>query len=117
MCCFYRLNQALHKNFEALAILQGRDTDNFWALKVHLSRCSAYLFAGHLAPPFHLFPCTIHPYALGVSIRMSRNMPFILRQGPCLHRQCRLLFYFPTDLFTSGFGLQRAVSHPPQTFL
>ena len=69
MCCFYWLNQALHKNFKALAILQGRDTDSFWALKAHLSRCSAYLFAGHLAPPFHLFPCTIRPYALGVSMR------------------------------------------------
>ena len=52
MLCFYRLNQALYKNFEAHAILHERDTDSFWAMKVHIPRCSAYLFAGHLAPLF-----------------------------------------------------------------
>ena len=68
MLCFYRLNQALYKNSEAQAMLHERDTDSFWTLKVHIPRCSAYLFAGHLAPLFCLFPCTTHPYSMGVSM-------------------------------------------------
>ena len=75
MLCFYRLNQALYKNFEAQAILHERDTDSFWAMKVHIPRCSAYLFAGHLAPLFCLFPFTIHPYSLGVSMRDYGGVP------------------------------------------
>ena len=93
MLCFYRLNQALCKNFEAQAILHERDTDSFWALKVHIPRCSAYLSAGHLGPPFCLFPCTIHPHSLGVSMNnVSKHIP---------HRSSRPLSAQPSSSFLS----------------